>query len=387
MHLTRYEEEMLNGEFGEVKAKALKTIVKVGEALGAEELVRVHHVHISGVSYFTIGDAGLEFLEEASKGRVEVYTTCNPAGLDLDRCFELGFTEVECGKQREIISCLERMGVETTCTCTPYYLRRPRFREDLAWGESNAVLYANSVLGARSNRLGGPLTVMAALTGRAPRTGLYLEEERKPTVKIVPSKKPENEYEWGSFGYELGKVVGTGVPYLDVKPGDEESLRSFLAGVGTSSSIGLVLLDGISPEAKRLGREDLSGLEKVIVEYEHDVECGDFEAVIVGCPHYRFEDLVKVEGILRKFEGRVKIPFYILTGRTTYNDCVRSGIVGRLESRGISVIKGACLIVSKLRYKKVLTNSSKASYYLSNFQKIEVSTASLREILEVSFKN
>lgn len=387
MYLSKFEEKMLNGEFGEVKARALKVIVRVGEALGAEELLRVSHVHVSGVSYFTIGDAGLEFLREASKGRVEVYTTCNPTGLDFDLWCKIGFSKLEFEKQREIVSLLEKMGVETTCTCTPYYIRKPREGECIAWGESNAVLYANSVLGARSNRLGGPLTVMAALTGRVPRVGLYLDEERKPTVIVSPLKTPRNEYEWGRFGYELGKTVKRGVPYVEVKPRSEESLRSFLAGIGTSSSIGLTLIKDLSLEARKLSEKELSTLERVTVEFKPESVIGDFDAVIVGCPHYTVNELEKLKVLAGKYSGRVKVPFYVLISRGAYREALNNGLIRELEGKGFTVLKGTCLIVSKIKHEKILTNSSKAAYYLKSFQKLKVELAPLREILEAVFRS
>ena len=382
MYLTRYEERMLAGEFGEVKAKAIKVIVKVGEALGAEDLVKVSHVHISGVSYYSVGEAGLEFLKEMATERVAVYTTCNPGAVDLTGKREMILDDEVVEKQSEIIGCLKRMGVDTVCTCAPYYVRMPARGEDLAWGESNAVLYANSVLGAKTNRLGGPLTVLAALTGRVPRYGMHLEDSRRPTVRVKATKSPENEYEWALFGYRLGAQVKRGVPYVEHTPPNEQSLRAFLAGVGTSSEIAHVIINGVSPEAN----VDVAGLERVEIELERDehptVEC---DAVILGCPHMSLDDMARFYRMVKSVRGKAKVPVYLMTYEDVYSKLRESGALNLLESMGVTVLRGACLVVSRIKYRRVITDSSKAAHYMTTIQGIEAQGMPLERIVEEVF--
>jgi len=151
VYLTKEEERMLNGEYGEAERLAIRTIVKVGEALDAKKLIKVKHVHVSGISYHNIGDAGLEFIRDLARGKakVKVLSTINPLAFDLDlkaSSLDLKFVE----KQLEIISYLLNMGFTPSFTCTPYVIRRPKLGEHLAWAESSAVAYANTVFGGKN---------------------------------------------------------------------------------------------------------------------------------------------------------------------------------------------------------------------------------------------
>ena len=186
MHLTREEERMYEGEEGPAVEKSMEILVALGDIYGAEKLVNITSAQISGVSYKTIGDAGLEFLEELSKdAQVRVPSTLNPAGVDLEIWKELGFSEEFTKKQLAIVDAYRKMGVSTTCTCTPYLWEMyPHSDHHIAWSESSAVCYANSVLGARTNREGGPGALSAAICGRTADYGYHLDEERHPNLLV-----------------------------------------------------------------------------------------------------------------------------------------------------------------------------------------------------------
>jgi len=176
---------MLDGEEGPAAAKSMELLVALGEVLGAERLVPVESVHISGVSYKNLGDAGLDFLEDQADlgARARVRATLNPAGMDLDRWRGMGVPEAFADGQLRVVHAFERMGVESTCTCTPYLVGHvPRPGSQIAWAESSAVAYSNSVLGARTNRESGPTTLASAVTGRAALYGCRLEENRLPAT-------------------------------------------------------------------------------------------------------------------------------------------------------------------------------------------------------------
>ena len=153
MYLTRQEEEMYGGSEGPAVQKSMEILVALGDIYEAERLVDITSAQISGVSYKTIGDAGMEFLEElAQDTQVRVPSTLNPAGVDLEFWKELGFSEDFTRKQLRIVKAYQKMGVTTTCTCTPYLVGNvPKLGDHIAWSESSAVCYANSVLGARTN--------------------------------------------------------------------------------------------------------------------------------------------------------------------------------------------------------------------------------------------
>ena len=183
MFLTREEEGMLAGQEGRATQKAMEILVALGKIYDAEKLVRVSSVQVSGVSYKNLGDAGLEFLNElAEDGKARVKSTLNPAGMSLTDWKAQGIQSGFAEKQLQVIDAYRRLGLEISCTCTPYLAgNEPSFGQHIAWGESSAVAYANSVIGARTNREGGPSALAASLTGKTPLYGLHLKENRVPT--------------------------------------------------------------------------------------------------------------------------------------------------------------------------------------------------------------
>jgi predicted aconitase len=178
MQLTKQEQKMLDGEEGYAVRKSMEILVALGEIYGAKNLIKVGSVQVAGVSYHNLGDAGLEFLNElAVDGKVRVLTTLNPAGMDLENWKQLGISPEFAEKQNLVIDAFKRMGILISCTCTPYLIGNlPLYGEHIAWSESSAVTFANSVLGAKTNREGGPSALAAAFVGKTPCYGLHLDE-------------------------------------------------------------------------------------------------------------------------------------------------------------------------------------------------------------------
>ena len=222
MYLTKEEEKILDGEYGEVLRRCMNLLVSLGDIYGAEKLIPIKSAQISGVSYKTIKDIGLEFLEDFAKEnvKVKVYATLNPAGMDLDAWRCLGIDEEFAKKQLRIIEAFKKMEVEIGCTCTPYLTGNlPKFGEHISWAESSAVSFANSVLGAKTNREGGPSALAAAIIGKTPYYGYHLDENRQATHIIeLDSQLISNfrygESFYGALGYLVGKIVKNGTPYF-----------------------------------------------------------------------------------------------------------------------------------------------------------------------------
>lgn len=372
--LTREEEGILSGERGEGLAEALRVVVKVAEVLGAPRLVKIVSAHVSGVSYRNLGEEGVGFLEElAGRGlRFAVPTTVNPAGFDLEHYSVMGVRWEEFELQVRALRALASMGATLTLTCTPYLIAPPRPGDHLAWAESSAVLFANSVVGARTNREGGPLSVLEALVGRAPYVGLHTDEGREPSVAVdlAPVQRyVESEGCFAALGYLVGEIVGRGVPALYNPPRslrDPGNLRAFLAAVGAASSIGMVLIEGVSPEFRRLeglelvkpGREELTCvLERWRAE--------DYDAAVVGCPHLSAEELV---GLARKLGGKIlRKPLFVFASRWSIERA--GGAVDKLRRAGARVLADTCMVVGDLAalgVRKCATDSAKAAYYLSS---------------------
>ena len=242
MELTKEEIEMLEGKHGKAVQKAMEILTTLGDIYNAERMVEVTSVQISGVSYANLGEPGLKFLRKlAEDGKARVLTTLNPAGMDLEEWHKLGIPEDFAEKQLEVIDAFKSMGVITTATCTPYLVGNvPHYGDHIAWAESSAVAYANSVIGARSNREGGPSALAASLTGRTPMYGLHLEENRKPEITIEFQGTLKNISEFGALGKAIaektkGKIVYiTGIPHATV-----DQLKSFGASIATYAGVGL----------------------------------------------------------------------------------------------------------------------------------------------------
>jgi len=173
MRLTEEEQDMLNGKQGKAAKKSMEILTTLGDIFESEGMIDVYGVQIAGVSYANLGEAGLEWLSEmAEDGRVKVLTTLNPAGMDRENWQALGIDKEFAKNQNRAIEAFAKMGIITTCSCTPYLIgNAPHYGQHIAWAESSAVCYANSVIGARTNREGGPSALAAAITGVTPNYG------------------------------------------------------------------------------------------------------------------------------------------------------------------------------------------------------------------------
>ena len=255
MDLTTEENEMLSGSRGRATQKAMQILVALGEIYGAERMIPVTSVQIAGVSYDNLGEAGLQFLSEMADGggRVRVLTTLNPAGMDMENWRSLGIPPEFAEKQQRVLEAFARMGVQLTCTCTPYLTGNlPGFGEHIAWSESSAVCYANSCLGARTNREGGPSALAAALTGFTPEYGFHLPENRLPTLTVEVSARLEGTSDFGALGKVIGEHIqaSKSVPYiLGIKSATLEELKSLCASLATYGGAALFHMAGITPEA------------------------------------------------------------------------------------------------------------------------------------------
>src|SRR5712691_4412712 len=252
MRLTRAQQHLLD-DGTESQRKAMQILLAVGRLADAPRLVPITSAHVSGASYKLIGDAGLEFLEDfARDAKVAVPTTVNPLGTDLAQWRDLGVPPDFAEKQDRIARAYVAMGIQPTFSCTPYLLGvRPRFGEHLAWAESNAVCFANSVLGARSNRESGPSALAAAIVGATPEYGLHTDRGRLPTVVVTVDTKPRG-IDYSLIGLVAGEQVGAGLPFFRGFRGSETDLKWLGAAIASSGSCAMFHLEGVTPEARKV---------------------------------------------------------------------------------------------------------------------------------------
>jgi predicted aconitase len=385
MFLTRQQEAILRGDYGEARAKALEIIVKVGEAIGAERLIPVVHVHVSGISYLNIREAGLELMRRLAEegGRAAVYTTINPACIDLAGLSRL-IDDSPRDKQLAINHALEKMGFTPTYTCIPYLHRPPAPGEHLAWGESNAVVMANSFYGAYTNREGGPLTLAAALTGYTYYGGLHLLENRVGRFKVRIEWVPSEE-EYSMIGLWIGENIDT-IPVVEFKsPPTYTGLKLLYAASAAAGSHGLVVTEGVTPP----GTFSLDITDKVSLtprdldKYRMPVNNGRLLGY-VGCPHLHPSELESLYHMLRS-TGRVRVGNALLVSIPLFYREVYGDLIGGLRSMGVDIAFGTCPIVSRIRdgFDTVITNSGKAFFYLSRLHGFNVRLASMENIVRL----
>jgi len=391
MHLTKEEEKIFDGEKGEVMSRLFRLLVRLGDIYGADKMIPVGSVQVAGVSYKSIGDPGTEFLEDlASKGaKVKVITYLNPAGMDLEDWEKLGFPEDFAKKQLRIMDAFRSMGIVVTSTCTPYLAGNlPRFREHIAWSESSAVSFSNSVIGARTNREGGPSALAAAICGVTPNYGLHLWEKRQPTIKIKVDADLNFNSDFGALGYYVGKQVKNKIPYFTgIKDANTDQLKALGAAMAASGAVALYHIEGLTPEAdlvKKDGLETISVGKKEIKETYDKLNTGkDPDIVIFGCPH---ASLREISTLADKLEGKhLKKPVWICTSRMVKEAAERMGYNEIIAKAGGSVVADTCMVVSPIEqmgYKTTGVNSGKAANYLPGFCKQEVCFANINDLVE-----
>ncbi len=376
MHLTTEQEKMLAGENGEVVERLFRLLVRLGDIFGAKKMIPVGSVQVAGVSYKSIGDPGLEFLEDfANKSaKVKVLTYLNPAGMDMENWQSLGFPEDFAKNQMRIMDAFKQMGIVTTATCTPYLAGNlPRFGEHIAWSESSAVSFSNSVIGARTNREGGPSALAAAICGVTPNYGLHLDENRKPDIIVKVDAGLDFNSDFGALGYYVGKQVKNKIPYFEgIKQANTDQLKALGAAMAASGAVALYHAESLTPEACTM---DVSDLETIDVtqdelnETYENLNTGDMpDIVILGCPH---ASLREISSLAAKVKGKsLNKPLWICTSRMMKEAADRMGFTEAIESAGGRIVADTCMVVSPIEemgYETTGVNSGKAANYLPGF--------------------
>ena len=397
MRLEQIEKHMLDGKHGKSAQKSMEILTTLGEIFGAECMVDVHGVQIAGVSYANLGEAGLEFLNEmAEDGKVRVLTTLNPAGMDRENWRALGIDEEFFKNQNRAIDAFAKMGIITTCSCTPYLIgNAPHYGQHIAWAESSAVCYSNSVIGARTNREGGPSALAAALTGKTPKYGYHLDENRHGQVLFKVNASVKGTDEFGVMGKLIGdKLVKLGkkIPYIEGIPSATvEELKSFCASVATYGGTALFHMERITPEYNKyakpseivieINQDDLDKTRAELID--DDIEI-DF--VSLGCPHASIHEIAKIAKLL---EGKkVKKEFWITTARPTKKIADEAGYSKIIEDAGAKFAADTCCAVAPIkgRFKGIMVDSAKACYYGRAKNKFKVKIGSMEQCIEEAIK-
>ena len=389
--MTNAEEHLLSGESGEVIERMFRLLVSLGEIYGADRMIPVGSAQVAGVSYKSIGDPGVEFLEDyANKGAVaKIVTFLNPAGMDIEDWQELNVPPAFAEKQLRIMNAFRRMGIVVSATCTPYLAGNlPRFGEHIAWSESSAISFSNSVIGARTNREGGPSALAAALCGVTPNYGLHLTENRKPGVLVDVSARLEDNADFGALGYVVGRKVKNNIPYFQgITDADTDQLKALGAAMAASGAVALYHIENLTPEAQLMKTEELEKVtvtEKDLQDTFSKLSTGhEPDIVILGCPHSSLKEIMTIS---RKLDGRkLKKPLWICTSRMVKEAANRMGFTQTIEQAGGRIVADTCMVVSPIEemgYKTTGVNSGKAANYLPGFCKQNVVFSKLDTLIE-----
>jgi len=372
MELTSQEQAMLDGKEGYAVRKSMEILVALGEIFGAKNLINIGSVQVAGVSYHNLGDAGLEFLNTlAIDGKVKVLTTLNPAGMDLENWPNLGISPEFAEKQNLVIDAFKRMGIVISCTCTPYLIGNlPLYGEHVAWSESSAVTFANSVLGARTNREGGPSALAAAFVGKTPNYGLHLDENRVPDIHVQVNAELPKLSDWGALGYAIGKKAENKIPYITgIKTADLDSLKSFCASVVTYGAKPIFYMKGVTPgaEVQKEPKETViidQGDLKIAYDAIND-DVHNIELVCLGCPHCSIKEISEIATLLEGRKVAEGTELWVATSRTAKQLADKRGYTATIEGAGGKFACDTCMAVAPLkgRFQSLATTSAKGCFY------------------------
>ena len=389
MHLTAEDERIYDGEQGWAYQTAMKILVKLGDLFEADKLIPIQSAHIAGVSYKTLGDAPIEFLEALAEtgARSKMASTANPSGLDYEGLMGAAVSGNIREKQAKIIELYERMGIKSVLTCTPYYISKPKKGSHIAWAESSAVIYANSVLGSWTNREGGPSALASALIGKTPDYGLHKPENRKPNIKVKVEPELRNEAEFGALGINLGKNLLDKVPLIEgLRSPRETDLKQLGAALASSGMTSIFYPCSHCPKgAEKLETVtvDRKNLKNAFEGLSTGSENPDM--VFIGCPHCSLSEVKRVAEMLKGKKVKKNVRFWVCASR--HVKAKATNHARTIEAASGKVVSDLCAVVTWLRELGVdtlMTNSAKTAYYAPTLNKVNVRFATLKQCIETA---
>src|SRR6056300_1945395 len=351
MQLNDEEKAMLNGDFGRAKQWAIDHQIKVGEFVDAPDMVTVSQAHMMA-DRESVGEAGVDFMESIANdgGRVMIPMITDPRGVDLNHYRPLGQTEDMAMIERRFIAACEAVGIMMTNTCVNYQtIMPPLLGDHVAYGDTGVVIYSNSVCGARSNFEGGPSALAAGLTGRTPRYGLHLDQNRQATRRFQVTVQPAELTDWGVLGAVIGRMAGSywEVPVIEgierVPTSDE--IKHFGAAMASYGSTPLFHIAGITPEAQTIA--DCGGdkcASEALTADDISALGGGFsgtgdklDVVVFAAPQLSIVEMQQLAGLCRGV--RFKVPVIVCTAPQVIGDARRMGFIDLIETAGGTVLE------------------------------------------------
>lgn len=383
MKLTEKEQAMLAGDYGQAVADAIKFQISVGEFFGAEEFVEISNAHMMG-DIEVMGDSGLEFLNcsHEKRARCQIPVTTNARCVDFDHAEGLKQNPVEVEKESRIIARLRDMNVITTDTCINYQtVYQPHLGEHVAWGDTGTVIYANSVLGARTNFESGPAALASGLTGRTPKYGFHLDQHRKGTFRVRINAQLNDLADWGA----IGRIVGLHRQHYFAVPVFEniehklsaDELKHLGASLASYGSMAMFHIVGQTPEARTLDEAFQGDISAEVLEINqadldavyasYDVSDARTGLVVFSGPQL---SLLELKYLAERFRGKKvhsQTDVFITTASGPKATAEQLGYIQDLEQAGVKILQGVCFYIlqnlSEMRkqngWHNLISNSAK----------------------------
>ena len=398
--LSDSDRSMLNGERGAATQLAMSILVRMAEVYSAESLMDISQAHIDSTIY--LGDATLEFAEHlASLGaRVAVPTSLNVSGVDECGWQEWAVTPEWAAKAARQMLAYERMGAVAMWTCAPYQTHmRPVFGQQIAWGESNAIAFANSVIGARTERYPDLLDICCAICGRVPAVGLHLTGNRAGQMRLrlvgVPPALQQDDQFFAVLGHLVGKLAGDQIPVIEgvvVSPA-EDHLKAFAAAAASSGRVALFHMVGITPEAPTIDEAFHGHVPAQTI----DVTTGDLrearkelttadgrelDMVILGSPHFSLAEFSQLAPLVTGRHAHPRVKFLVTSSRLMKEQADKAGVLAPLVSFGAQITLDTCILASPMlppEIRTLMTNSAKYAYYAPSLLNTRVTFGSLAD--------
>ena len=397
------DQALLDGTAGPAAALAMRVVVRMAESMEAEHLLDITGAHIDSCLYH--GQAGLDFAQRLADdgAQVSVPTTLNVSSLDLLHPELYRGDDHTRDQARALMNAYEAMGCEPTWTCAPYQMdARPRIGEHIAWAESNAIVFANAVLGARTHRYGDFLDIAAAIIGRAPAAGLHLDTARHATIVFDVSAVPANlldlDVAYPVIGHHIGKLVGSAVPVIVGAPAglSEDRLKAIGSAGASSGSLAMFHVVGSTPEAPDL--ETACGGR--VPTDRHVITAADLRtardqlttstnaklgAISLGTPHYSVPEFARLIELLGDRRIHPDIHAYVNTGRSVAHELDLRGWSTRLADAGVQLVTDTCTYITPVMadiHGTAMTDSAKWAYYAPGNLGLDVAFGSVEDCVE-----
>ncbi len=400
LSLNDKDQAMLRGDHGPATKMAMSILVRMAEVAGAQELLDITGAHIDSTVY--IGDAGLEFAEKLASlsAKVSVPTTLNVSGLDEHHWQEWAVPNDWARQAYRQMVAYQSMGTIPTWTCAPYQTEmKPSFGQQIAWGESNAIVFANSVLGARTERYPDMFDICCAITGRAPAIGLHLTENRAGNLLLQLQDVPEDLQHSDDFypvlGHLVGKISLDKIPVIagmKVKP-NEDQLKALGAASASSGGVALFHIIGVTPEAQTIESafQDKQPQEKITITMDMlresrraltHTDSEKLDMVVLGSPHFSLAEFKQLAQLVAGKQKHANVKFLVTSSRAMTQLAKQAGFLDALQTFGAQLTVDTCILTSPMlppEIKYLMTNSAKFAYYVPGLLSKQITFGSLKD--------